>query len=659
MSDSAPLRPPGPSYQRALIASLALAILLLAAAVRFHRLGGQSLWYDEGVAYAHALRTPAELIPLLQNNVHVPAYFAALGWWQDITGSSEFSLRLLSALFSLLSVAWAYALGARLFQPVAGLAAAALVALNGFSITYAQEARMYAMLTAVAAGSMWLFAGLLRRRNTGADRGNLSRSVIALGLINALGSYTHVAYALVIAAQLALAAIAFGAAAIGARKAERFRPPNGRYWLNLPLAYGLTFLLFLPWLPVAISQLSAQPNLSQPAPLVETLRQIIGYFAFGSAFELGAGHAIVAVGLLLLFALAPRPSRRGAWWNLLLPVAWVLISVAFYLYFGLTDRYLRFLLPAQLAFALWLGRGFWLIWTLPTGVGRLPLRVIPKLAAALGLIAYLLALFGGLDALYHHADFQRDDVRGLTARIESELRAGDALLVSAAGFAEVLGYYYRGAAPVYGLPTSADAGDTAAAVLQIAQTHRRIFAIFYGSEEQDPKRAVESSLNLHGYQASHEWVGDMRFSRYIVPGRDNFDEWRSPAIAFGDVIRLDHYWMSAEPAARGEYLLVGMRWLASGELETRYKVFVQLLDAAGRLVAQRDSEPAGGTQPTTSWQAGFSYLDNHALFLPRDLPPGDYTLIAGLYDINDPAARLPVGDSTFLELGTVAVVVPS
>ena len=32
-----------------------LIVLLVAGGTRFHRLGEQSLWYDEGVAYNHAL----------------------------------------------------------------------------------------------------------------------------------------------------------------------------------------------------------------------------------------------------------------------------------------------------------------------------------------------------------------------------------------------------------------------------------------------------------------------------------------------------------------------------------------------------------------------------------------------------------------------------
>ena len=198
--------------------ALIVLILLLAAGLRLHRLGEQSLWYDEGVAYAHSLRTLPELIPHLQRNVHVPAYFTLLGWWQDLTGSSEFALRALSALFSINSVAWAFALGRRLYHPLAGLAAAALVALNSFSIYYAQEVRMYAMLAAVSGASMWLFVGLLR------DLPPLRRrrlAVVTLSFVNALGLYTHIAYALVIGAQLVLAALWRGVYILQIRRDER------------------------------------------------------------------------------------------------------------------------------------------------------------------------------------------------------------------------------------------------------------------------------------------------------------------------------------------------------------------------------------------------------------------------------------------------------
>ncbi len=644
--------PVGKPLHKLALPALMLAILLLASALRFHRLGVQSLWYDEGVAYAHSLRALPELIPLLQRNVHLPAYFALLGWWQDWTGSSEFALRALSALFSIISIAWTYALGKALFHPGAGLAAAALVALNSFSIYYAQEARMYAMLTAIAGGSMWLTIYLLR----GLPRsGRRWLAVMSLGLLNALGFYTHIVFMLVISAQVLLAALWIGGAAYRDRGDRRALNRLLRLLLEFACANLLTLLLSLPWLPVSIRQVFAQPNLSQVMPLDQTLRQILGYFAYGNTFELNFGDMTFFVYAFLFLGLIPAANRSRTVWTIALPVVWVIVSIGVYLALGLTTRYLRFLLPAQMAFALWLGRGVWMAWMLHRRHRVSRWRDKAKFAVVLATAFSALPLFGNLGFLYNHSRFQRDDVRGLVGRIESELRAGDALLVSAAGFQEVLSYYYRGDAPVYALPTSADTGETASAVLQMTLMHKRIFAIFYGSEEQDPERAVEFNLNAHSYQASEEWVGDMRFARFIVPDGESFDEWRSPNLPFGDDIRLAHYWTSAQPVARGEYLLAGIFWLADGAPETRFKVFLQLLDAEGRLVAQRDSEPAGGTQPTTTWEAGYNYWDYHALLIPNDLPAGEYTLIAGLYDIDDPTARLPAGENSYLELGIIEV----
>ncbi len=633
---------PGGPLRFPLIVAI-LALLLLASALRFHRLGEQSLWYDEGVAYAHSLRTLPELIPLLQANVHVPAYFTALGWWRDLTGASEFALRALSALFSIASVAWTYALGRRLYHPLAGLAAAALVALNSFSIYYAQEARMYAMLAAIAAASMWLFAGFLRGRRW---------STIALGLTNALGIYTHVAFALVIAAQIALAALCFGRLAIQEWRGRRAIRRSLRSLTRVVLANFLTLLLFLPWLPVALQQLLAQPNLSQAVAADELLRQLIGVLAFGQAFEHSAGNMSIAVLFLPLFGLLPLAGRRRDA-RLLLPLIWLLVSVGLYLYLELTTRYLRFLLPAQLAMALWLGQGVWLLWTREIR-SRAPMpRALPKMAAALGFGICLSAQAAGLYALYQQPEFQRDDARGLTARIESALRANDGVVVSAAGFTEIFAYYYRGEAPVYGLPTTTDAAATRAQVLDIIAAHERLHVVFYGAEEQDPERVIETTLNFNAFEISDGWVDDMRYVQYECEAEALPQE--QTGVAFGDIITLDSYAIGARELSSGDVLPVQLVWSTNGSLDRRYKVFLQLLDADGRLAAQRDSEPAGGSARTTDWQVGEAIVDRHALLTPPDLPAGAYTLIAGLYDISDPSARLPLGENTYLELGVVTV----
>lgn len=638
---------------RALTSLLVIVILLAAASARFYRLGAQSLWYDEGLAYGHSLRTLPELVSHLQPNVHVPAYFTLLGWWRELTGSAEFSLRMLSALFSLLGVAWTYALGARLFHPIAGLAAAALVALNSFSVYYAQEARMYAMLTTIGAGSMWLLLGLMRRRNSGArERGGWGR-IIGLGLVNALGIYTHFAHAFVILAQSALVTLIFFASSDGERTAAGWRRLPWRYWLKTMLAPVLSLALFLPWLPVAIAQLGNRSHRLQHLPVDQLLGEILGYFAFGSVHHLSASGEAPIIIFLLIMGLLPTADLRRAWRAALLPIAWAVISVGAFLFIGLGGGFLRFLLPAQLAFALWLGRGVWVLWQLKIRRGHRILRITPKLGAALALALCLAALLRGLDLLYHHRDFQRDDMRGLARLIEADLRDGDAVIVSARGLQELLRYYYRGDAPVFPLPSAADEEATKQEVLDIIAAHGRLHVIFYGAEQQDPNLIVETTLNRNAFEFDDRWFDDLRYTRYVGPAA--LGARKRPGVNFGGEIALDAYALSATLVRPGDVLNAQLVWRALQSPSARYKVFLQLLNSEGALAAQRDSEPAAGSSMTITWQPGETVTDNHGLLIPADTPAGAYRLIAGLYDINDPLARLPVGDSSYMKLGTIEV----
>lgn len=73
-------------------------------------------------------------------------------------------------------------------------------------------------------------------------------------------------------------------------------------------------------------------------------------------------------------------------------------------------------------------------------------------------------------------------------------------------------------------------------------------------------------------------------------------------------------------------------WQAAGASDLSYTVFVQLIDAAGRVIAQSDRIPANGARPTTGWRAGEYIVDVHELVWNSVASPGDATLIAGMYN---------------------------
>ena len=648
---------------RQLAPLLMLAVLLLAAAVRFHRLDAQSLWYDEGITAAHTARSLPELIPLLQVNVHTPAYFVLLAGWTDLAGDSEFALRLPSALFSILSVALAYALGVRLYGSLAGVVAAALMVLNSFSIGYAQEARMYAMLTAIAGVSMILFIRML------GGRGRRRRTIVAFGLVNALGMYTQVVFALVMLGQALTSGLWLlesllrlppsvpptGQGEGLPLKYTRFGTPGARavwrVFVDYALANCLAALLFLPWLPHSLQQVFSRPNRAQAVASDEVLQLIAGHFAFGSNHAHDMGLAWIAI--LALLAAGIVPMRGRGWWRWLLPVAWLLVSVVPYVALELTTRYLRFLLPAQLAFALLLGRGALILWQ---GERRIP-QLLSRTVALAAVGAVLLTMLAGLPTFYHHSDFQRDDMRGLVAGMESELRAGDGVIFSAPGLVDLLSYYYRSDIPAYALPTTRDDAQIRSETVDIIAAHDRLHVILYGAREQDPRQVVEDTLNRQAFEISDEWVGDLRYLRYA--GSAELGETIAAGWLFGGEIVLESYATNADAVIAGDLLLARLDWRTRQAIDKRYAVALQLLDAAGVLVAQRDSQPSGGAQPTSNWQADDMIVDRHALAIPAGLPSGEYRLILALYDAANPRNRLPVDTADHAVLGAIQVVARS
>ena len=63
-----------------------------------------------------------------------------------------------------------------------------------------------------------------------------------------------------------------------------------------------------------------------------------------------------------------------------------------------------------------------------------------------------------------------------------------------------------------------------------------------------------------------------------------------------------------------------------------WKVFVHLVDANGRVLAQFDGQPLEGTYPTSHWTPGEFIKDSYPLILPPDASPGPYHVFVGLYN---------------------------
>jgi hypothetical protein len=90
----------------------------------------------------------------------------------------------------------------------------------------------------------------------------------------------------------------------------------------------------------------------------------------------------------------------------------------------------------------------------------------------------------------------------------------------------------------------------------------------------------------------------------------------------------------------GALLQLKLYWRAVTTLPANYNVFIHLANEKGELVAQGDGPPLGGFRPTLSWRPGEVFVDEHAIMLSPEIPPGEYRLWIGLYDV-DTGQRLP------------------
>jgi len=97
-------------------------------------------------------------------------------------------------------------------------------------------------------------------------------------------------------------------------------------------------------------------------------------------------------------------------------------------------------------------------------------------------------------------------------------------------------------------------------------------------------------------------------------------------------------------------------WQAQARDPISHVVFVHLVAADGRLIAQSDSEPAHGARPTSSWRAREYILDQHRLRWHDHAYRGKASVYVGLYDLQT-GARLRLADgSDMLKLPREVIV---
>lgn len=141
-----------------------LALAGLAAAIRFSTLGLQSYRHDEAVTAGRVLLAGlGSTMHRVWTGESTPPLYYLLAWgWSHLFGTGEVGLRSLSALFGVATVPVAGLAGRELAGRRAGVALAALVAVNPLLVWYSQDARAYALLVLLTTAALLFFLRALR-----------------------------------------------------------------------------------------------------------------------------------------------------------------------------------------------------------------------------------------------------------------------------------------------------------------------------------------------------------------------------------------------------------------------------------------------------------------------------------------------------------------
>jgi mannosyltransferase len=141
---------------------LVVLVTLAGIVVRVLLLPSKGMWLDETFSVWVASHAVGDLVQWTARvGQHPPLYYLLLHIWMAVNGNAAYYVRLLSALIGAATVPVIYLIGKRLSGAIVGFAAAVILAFSPFNIRYAQETRMYTLLTFNAAVAMYALVRLL------------------------------------------------------------------------------------------------------------------------------------------------------------------------------------------------------------------------------------------------------------------------------------------------------------------------------------------------------------------------------------------------------------------------------------------------------------------------------------------------------------------
>ena len=671
---------------------LGLALLILCAfALRLYELDAQSLWYDEGVTAEVARRGIAELTRWTADDIQPPLYYYLIAGWGRLAGWSEWSLRFPSAFFGTLLVPLLSAVTIALTRRrAAGLLAAALGAFHPLLLYYSQEARMYAMLTALGV----LLAYLVIHGESAIRRRTLHWT--AYVLVAAAAIYTHY-FAFFLLMALTIAYLVDQCFLLPRLRPEEGTPKeNGEAHIietdaDLPttasrrpifgfvIANLIVLLLYLPWIMALFTRLAVDASYwDGEFKLVEAVRHVAISFTSGeTVLEQEATRLLWLYGLLTLISLMaillrrsvqPRTIVYALLW-LALPVVAVLLLASVTPKFN--PRYVMIALPGLLL--LWSAGLTALVrlraWDV-TGVLGTPFVRLPALVALLVVLALHIGFFYSIRNWFVNPAFTKAEWRELSRYVRSRIQANpsdnqnggsqdadsqdadsqdadnpaaDDLIVLVSGHAWPVWNYYAPDLPPLRLPNLEtldvnavlDFASTTQPLREALVNRPNVWLVQWQHEVVDPMSVVPLQLQLAGREEEVDaefWQVRLRHYSDVQADRINAGPTATTdaSINFGNQVILVDY----QVAATGDLLLFWQLHPERSSPISDLNITGQTFTGDQPFQRIEDRRPVGYEYPTFRWRPGQINVGRipAAEWVGAGALPGRYRVRLGVYD---------------------------
>ncbi len=356
-----------------------------------------SLWLDEMLHVMAASKSLRDLFHAVSSHSSPPLDYLIVKTAVFILGNSDWAVRMPALIFGIACIPLFYLLSGSVTNRRTALIATTLFVFSPMAIYYSQEARMY---------SLFLFLSILSYKLTvDVVKNNKFKTSLILGTVNGLLLLTHYFGIFIIITEAIILSLMFFYSKNKKRTAEL-----------ISVNVMLSFLIFLPWLPLFIlTQLSYEASYSMPSN-IDFFKSILTSFTTMTQFT--GGLKVWIYIYLLAFSTAVVLAYINKEKKLFL--TGIIFSLMLCMFFVIahfrgvvTVRNLIFLLPLFLMVC---------AYSIDTFLRKFKANHIAS--------ACILSLLLLIPAIRDHVSYQKPDWKGAATYIKRHIKPGEKVITT-------------------------------------------------------------------------------------------------------------------------------------------------------------------------------------------------------------------------------------